>query len=83
MKMIRDFIFTIIGGVAFIGWSAYVFYVSKDAFIWKETDLGGIIYILFQALLIIFICLLPVMLISGFIQAITKISEKISSGKKK
>ena len=39
MKMIRDFIFTIIGGVVFIGWSIYVFYISKDSFVWNEMNL--------------------------------------------
>ena len=68
MKMIRDFIFAIIGGVVFIGWSVYVFYVSKDAFVWNEMNLETIIYIFLQALLLIFICLLPVILISGFLK---------------
>ena len=75
VKMIKDFVFTIIGGIAFIGWSVYVFYISKDAFVWNEMDLGTIIYIFLQALLIIFICLLPVLLISGFLQIVNAISS--------
>lgn len=75
VKMIKDFVLTIIGGVVFVGWSIYVFYISKDAFVWKEMNLETTFYILIQALLIIFICLLPVMLISGFLQIVNKISS--------
>ena len=75
VKIIKDFVLTIIGGVVFVGWSIYVFYISKDAFVWKEMNLETTFYILIQALLIIFICLLPVMLISGFLQIVNKISS--------
>lgn len=83
MKMIRDFIFTIIGGVVFIGWSIYVFYISKDSFVWNEMNPETIIYVFLQSLLIIFVCLLPVMLISGFIKIVAKVSGIRESKKNK
>lgn len=73
VKMIKDFVFAIVGGVVFVGWTIYVLYISKDAFVWKEMNLETTFYILIQALLIIFVCLLPVMLISGFLQIVNKI----------
>lgn len=69
MRMIRDFIYTLFGGAVFIGWSIYVFFVSKDAFVWKELSLENVIYILLQAFLVIFVCLLPIILIGGFLKS--------------
>ena len=68
MKMIRDFVFTLIAGIAFIGWSGYVFYVSKEVFVWEELTIGTAITLFLQALMIIFICFLPVIIIGGFIK---------------
>ena len=76
VKMIKDFIFSLVASVVFIGWSLYVFYVSKDAFVWEKLDLQTTFYILLQALLIIAICFLPVILIGGFIKLVSKLTER-------
>ena len=76
--MIRNFIFSIAGTVFFVGWSIYVFYVSKDAFSWEEMNLQSAILAILQALLILTICFLPVMLIGGGIKVSTKINSKKS-----
>ena len=75
MKMIRDFFYTLVGSVAFIGWAVYVFYVSKDAFVWEEMSPETAISVFLQALLVIFICFLPVMIITGLVKAASKISS--------
>ena len=71
MKMIFEFVFSIIGSVVFGAWSIFVFYTSKDAFVWKEMNLQTAFSVLLQALLIIFICFLPVILLGGFYKLYT------------
>lgn len=68
MKMIRDFVLTIVAGIVFTGWSLYVFYISKDSFVWKEMNLETAVSVALQSLLIIGICFLPVILVGGFIK---------------
>ncbi|MBP3891672.1 MAG: hypothetical protein J6D29_05815 [Solobacterium sp.] len=75
-RMVRDAIFTIIGGVFFTGWSLYVFYISKDAFEWQGMTLTTAISILLQALLVMGICFLPVVLIGGFLKILKYFSSK-------
>ena len=79
VKAIRDFIFTIIGGIIFAAWSIYVFYVSKDAFVWKEMNFNTVVSVILQALLIIVICFLPAALVGGGL----KTSEKIRNMQEK
>ncbi len=65
MKTITDFALSLAGGVFFLAWSFYVFYSSRDLFVWKEMDLASAFFVLLEALLIIGICLLPVALSGG------------------
>lgn len=81
VKMIRDFVITIVGGIIFTGWCLYVFWVSKDSFVWKEMSLHTVITVVLQALLIFFICFLPAGLVGGGLKTASKIKEL--SGKKK
>lgn len=74
MKMIRDTVFSIAGSVAFVGWIIYVFYVSKDSFVWKEISPEATFLVVVQALLIIGICFLPVLLVVGCFTVKNKIS---------
>lgn len=77
-RLIMDAAFSIAGGVAFVGWIIYVFYVSKDSFVWEELGPQTVLSVLLQALLILFICFLPVILIGvGFL-----IRAKVKGSKK-
>lgn len=76
--MIIESILTLVGGIFFVGWSVYVFYTSRDVFIWKEFTLGTAITFFLQALLIMFICFLPVFLIAGVIAIVQAIYGKKS-----
>ena len=79
MKMIRDFALGLVGGVFFLGWSFYVFYESKDLINWNEISLETALEGLMIALLILFICFLPIILVGGFL----KITSYFSVRKKK
>ena len=81
MKMIRDFVFTMIAGIAFIGWSGYVFYVSKEVFVWEELTVETAITLFLQALMIIFICFLPVIIVGGFFKLVGLFSNMRKTGK--
>ena len=76
MKMIIDFVFTIAGGIAFVGWALYVFYISKDSFVWKEMSLETFFSVILQAILIIVICFLPVILVTGCFMLTRRIRSK-------
>ena len=76
MKMIRSFIFSIGGLVFFVGWSLYVFYISKDAFVWDEMNLQTAILAILQSLLIIGICFLPLILVAGYVKIVNTINSK-------
>ena len=76
MKMIIDFVFTIAGGIAFVGWALYVFYISKDSFVWKEMGLETFFSVILQAILIIVICFLPVILVAGCFMLTRRIRSK-------
>ena len=76
MKMIIDFVFTIAGGIAFVGWALYVFYISKDSFVWKEMSLETFFSVILQAILIIVICFLPVILVAGCFMLTRRIRSK-------
>ena len=76
MKMIIDFVFTIAGGIAFVGWALYVFYISKDSFVWKEMSLETFFSVILQAILIIAICFLPVILVTGCFMLTKRIRSK-------
>ena len=79
MKMIRDFALGLVGGVFFLGWSFYVFYELKDLINWNEISLETALEGLMIALLILFICFLPIILVGGFL----KITSYFSARKKK
>ena len=76
MKMIRDFALGLVGGVFFLGWSFYVFFESKDLFEWNGMTLGTALAGLMTALLVLFICFLPVILVGGFMKVAAYFSTK-------
>ena len=78
MKMIKNFIFSIASAVFFVGWSLYVFYVSKDAFEWKQMSMDTVVSASLQALFILCICFLPLILINGYIALTSRESSKNS-----
>ena len=79
MKMIKNFIFSIASAVFFVGWSLYVFYVSKDAFEWKQMSMDTVVSATLQALFILCICFLPLILINGYIALTSRESSKNSN----
>ena len=81
MKMIKNFVFSIASAVFFVGWSLYVFYVSKDAFVWKQMSMDTVVSATLQALLILCICFLPLILINGFIALSSVVFSKKSNNK--
>ena len=83
VKMIKNFIFSIASAVFFVGWSLYVFYISKDAFTWNEMNLETAISAFLQSLLILGICFLPLILINGYIALTTRETSKSSDKKDK
>ena len=76
MKMIRNFAFSIAGIVFFVGWSLYVFYASKDYFVWDKLSLDTAISVFLQAMLILGICLLPVGLIAIYMKLVSRRNSK-------
>ncbi|MBO7677283.1 MAG: hypothetical protein J6S49_07195 [Erysipelotrichaceae bacterium] len=83
MKMIRDFALGLVGGVFFLGWSFYVFFESKDLFEWNGMTLGTALAGLMTALLVLFICFLPVILVGGFMKVASYFSTKKKKNAKK
>ena len=83
VKMIKNFIFSIASAVFFVGWSLYVFYISKDAFTWNEMNLETAISAFLQSLLILGICFLFLILINGYIALTTRETSKSSDKKDK
>lgn len=83
MKMIRDFALGLVGGVFFLGWSFYVFFESKDLFEWNGMTLGTALAGLMTALLVLFICFLPVILVGGFMKVAAYFSTKKKKNAKK
>ena len=79
MKMIKNFIFSIASAVFFVGWSLYIFYISKDAFTWEQMNLQTAIFAVLQSLLILGICFLPLILINGFIALTSRDTSKQSN----
>ena len=76
MKMITDFAMGLAGGIFFLGWSFYVFYSLRDVFVWQEMNLSTAFSVLLESLMIIFICLLPVILIMGFMKIVKYYSNR-------
>ena len=72
MKMLRDSALAIAVGIFFIGWSLYIFYVSKDSFAWDELTLESTLIFILQAFLILGICFLPVGLVTGFFKFLSR-----------
>ena len=72
MKMIRDSAFALAAGIFFVGWSLYVFYVSKDSFAWEELTFESTVTFILQAFLILGICFLPVGLVTGFFKLLSR-----------
>ena len=76
MRMIKNFFISIAGTIFFVGWSLYVFYISKDSFVWKEMNLETALSVVLQALLIIGICFLPLGLLAGYIKLTSRSALK-------
>ncbi len=76
LKTIKNFIVSVASWVFFVAWSIYVFWESKDAFVWNEFSLETIFGVLLQALLILGICFLPVVLVEGFFKLASVISGR-------
>ena len=76
LKTIKNFIISVASWVFFVAWSLYVFWESKDAFVWNEFSLETIFGVLLQALLILGICFLPVVLVEGFFKLTSVISGR-------
>ena len=75
MKMVKDSAYAIITGIFFVGWSLYIFYVSKDSFTWEELTLESTLTFILQAFLILGICFLPVGLVAGFFKILYRNSD--------
>ena len=76
LKTIKNFIVSVASWVFFVAWSLYVFWESKDAFVWNEFSLETIFGVLLQSLLILGICFLPVVLVEGFFKLTSVISGR-------
>lgn len=76
MRAVRNFLLSVAGTVFFVGWSLYVFYISKEHFVWKEPSLQNTINVILQALLILGICLFPVAFLGGFFKLSSKKANK-------
>ncbi len=76
MKMITDFVLGLAGGIFFLGWSFYVFYSSRDVFVWQEMNVSTAFSVFLESLMILFICLLPVILILSFLKILKYFSNR-------
>jgi hypothetical protein len=76
MKMITDFALGLAGGIFFLGWSFYVFYSSRDVFVWQEMNVSTAFSVFLGSLMILFICLLPVILILSFLKILKYFSNR-------
>ena len=76
LKTIKNFIISVASWIFFVAWSLYVFWESKDAFVWNEFSLETIFGVLLQSLLILGICFLPVVLVEGFFKLTSVISGR-------
>ena len=76
MRTFKNFLFFVLGTVFFVGWSLYVFYISKDHFVWKEPSLQNTINVFLQTFLILGVCLFPVVFLGGFFKLSSKKADK-------
>ena len=82
-KMVRDFIFTIAGGVLFTGWVLYVLYISRDAFVWKEISLNTAFTVIMEVLLMMVVCFMPAGLVGGCLKLFSMFNSRRAAKKAK